>query len=100
MPQVMYSFFDEYAFSGKTVISFNSHGGTGFSGSVEKIAQRTHARAAVFTETEGGEDDIPTERSLTPIDTLRYNITVLSVDAPTGDLLTSVDFSSPGGYGR
>ena len=39
MPQVMYSFFDEYDFSGKTVIPFNSHGGSGFSGSVQKIAE-------------------------------------------------------------
>ena len=39
MPQVMYSFFDEYDFSGKTVIPFNSHGGSGFSGSVQEIAE-------------------------------------------------------------
>ena len=39
MPQVMYSFFDEYDFSGKTIIPFNSHGGSGFSGSVEEIAE-------------------------------------------------------------
>lgn len=38
MPQMMYSFFDEYDFSGKTIIPFNSHGGSGFSGSVQKIA--------------------------------------------------------------
>ena len=39
MPQVMYSFFNEYDFSGKTIIPFNSHGGSQFSGSVEKIAE-------------------------------------------------------------
>lgn len=39
MPQVMYSFFNEYDFSGKTIIPFNSHGGSQFSGSVEKIAK-------------------------------------------------------------
>lgn len=39
MPQVMYSFFNEYDFSGKTIIPFNSHGGSRFSGSVEKIAE-------------------------------------------------------------
>lgn len=38
MPQMMYSFFDEYDFSGKTIIPFNSHGGSVFSGSVQKIA--------------------------------------------------------------
>lgn len=39
MPQVMYSFFDAYDFSGKTIIPFNSHGGSGFSGSLEEIAE-------------------------------------------------------------
>ncbi|MDD6085820.1 MAG: flavodoxin [Oscillospiraceae bacterium] len=39
MPQIMYSFFNEYDFSGKTIIPFNSHGGSGFSGSVQKIAE-------------------------------------------------------------
>lgn len=39
MPQMMYSFFDEYDFSGKTIIPFNSHGGSGFYGSVQKIAE-------------------------------------------------------------
>lgn len=39
MPQAMYSFFDEYDFSGKTIIPFNSHGGSGFSGSVQEIAE-------------------------------------------------------------
>ena len=39
MPQMMYSFFDEYDFSGKTIIPFNSHGGSGFSGSVQEIAK-------------------------------------------------------------
>lgn len=39
MPQMMYSFFDEYDFGGKTIIPFNSHGGSGFSGSVQEIAE-------------------------------------------------------------
>lgn len=39
MPQLMYSFFSEYDLSGKTIIPFNSHGGSGFSGSVEEIAE-------------------------------------------------------------
>ncbi|MDE7363285.1 MAG: flavodoxin [Ruminococcus sp.] len=39
MPQMMYSFFEEYDFSGKTIIPFNSHGGSGFSGSVQEIAE-------------------------------------------------------------
>ena len=39
MPQLMYSFFSEYDLSGKTIIPFNSHGGSGFSGSVEEIEE-------------------------------------------------------------
>lgn len=39
MPMVIYSFFDEYDFSGKTVIPFVTHGGSGFSQSVETIAE-------------------------------------------------------------
>lgn len=37
MPQPMYSFFEEYDFSGKTIIPFNSHGGSGFSGTISTI---------------------------------------------------------------
>lgn len=38
MPMAIYSFFDEYDFSGKTVIPFVTHGGSRFSQSVETIA--------------------------------------------------------------
>lgn len=37
MPMVIYSFFDEYDFSGKTVIPFVTHGGSRFSQSVKTI---------------------------------------------------------------
>ena len=37
MPQVLYSFFDEYDFSGKTIIPFNVHNGSRFSGTIETI---------------------------------------------------------------
>ncbi|MBQ9868939.1 MAG: flavodoxin [Ruminococcus sp.] len=49
MPQVMYSFFDEYDFSGKTIIPFNSHGGSQFSGSIEKIT-KLEPNANVITD--------------------------------------------------
>ncbi|MCM1222070.1 MAG: flavodoxin [Lachnospiraceae bacterium] len=39
MPMALYSFFDEYDLSGKTVIPFNSHGGSGFSQTVQSIAE-------------------------------------------------------------
>lgn len=38
MPMAMYSFFDKYDFTGKTLIPFSSHGGSGWSGTVDDIA--------------------------------------------------------------
>lgn len=39
MPMILYSFFDEYDFSGKTIIPFNTHGGSGFSGTISTIKE-------------------------------------------------------------
>lgn len=39
LPQVMYSFFDEYDFSGKTIVPFNSHNGSRFSGTIQTIEE-------------------------------------------------------------
>lgn len=39
MPMILYSFFDEYDFSGKTIIPFNIHGGSGFSGTISTIKE-------------------------------------------------------------
>lgn len=49
MPQAMYSFFDEYDFSGKTIIPFNSHNGSRFSGTIEMI-QKLEPNANVITD--------------------------------------------------
>ena len=49
MPQVLYSFFDEYDFSGKTIIPFNVHNGSRFSGTIETI-QELEPDAAVITD--------------------------------------------------
>ena len=49
MPQILYSFFDEYDFSGKTIIPFNSHNGSQFSGTIETI-QEQEPDAAVITD--------------------------------------------------
>lgn len=49
LPQVMYSFFDEYDFSGKTIIPFNSHNGSRFSGTIETI-QELEPDATVITD--------------------------------------------------
>ena len=37
MPQPLYTFLEEYDFSGKTIIPFKSHGGSGFSNTIEEI---------------------------------------------------------------
>lgn len=37
MPMIMYTFFDTYDFSGKTIIPFNTHGGSGFSNTINTI---------------------------------------------------------------
>lgn len=37
MPMIMYSFFDEYNLSGKTIVPFSTHGGSGLAGTVEEI---------------------------------------------------------------
>lgn len=39
MPMVMYSFFEEYDFSGKTIIPFNVHNGSRFSGIIDMILE-------------------------------------------------------------
>lgn len=39
MPQALYSFFDEYDFSGKTIIPFNSHNGSRFSNTIQTIQE-------------------------------------------------------------
>ena len=37
LPMPLYTFFEEYDFSGKTIIPFVMHGGSGFSGTVSTI---------------------------------------------------------------
>jgi flavodoxin len=49
LPQVMYSFFDEYDFSGKTIIPFNSANGSQFSGTIGTI-QELEPNATVITD--------------------------------------------------
>lgn len=39
MPYILYTFFETYDFSGKTIVPFNTHGGSGFSGTQETIAR-------------------------------------------------------------
>lgn len=39
MPMIIYTFLDEYDLSGKTIAPFNTSGGSGFSGSLDTIAE-------------------------------------------------------------
>lgn len=49
MPMAMYSFFEEYDFSGKTIIPFNVHNGSRFSGTIATI-QELEPEAKVITD--------------------------------------------------
>lgn len=49
MPMALYSFFDEYDFSGKTIIPFNVHNGSRFSGTIDTI-QGLEPEAEVVTD--------------------------------------------------
>ena len=49
MPMVLYSFFEEYDFSGKTIIPFNSHNGSRFSSTIDTIA-KLEPEATVVTD--------------------------------------------------
>lgn len=49
MPMVMYSFFEEYDFSGKTVIPFNVHNGSRFSSTISTI-QELEPNASVIED--------------------------------------------------
>lgn len=39
MPMAMNTFFEEYDFNGKTIIPFSSHGGSGFSSTIDQITE-------------------------------------------------------------
>ena len=39
MPMILYTFLEEYDLSGKTIVPFNTHGGSGFSNTIATIAE-------------------------------------------------------------
>lgn len=39
MPMILYTFLEEYDLSGKTIVPFNTHGGSGFSNTIQTIAE-------------------------------------------------------------
>lgn len=49
LPMPVYSFFDEYDFSRKTIIPFVTHGGSGFSGTIQTI-QKLEPEATVIED--------------------------------------------------
>lgn len=64
LPQVMYSFFDEYDFSGKTIIPFNVHIGSRLSGTVNTIKElepNANVAADAFTINERNVPDAAAE---------------------------------------
>ena len=40
MPMILYTFLDQYDLSGKTIVPFNVHGGSGFSDTIQEIARK------------------------------------------------------------
>lgn len=63
LPQIMYSFFDEYNFSGKTIIPFNSHNGSRFSGTIETIQELEPDATVVTDGFTVNEKDVPDAKS-------------------------------------
>lgn len=57
MPMILYSFFDEYDLSGKRIITFNTHGGSGFSETAETI-RKLEPEASVEEGLSISRDDI------------------------------------------
>lgn len=64
MPQILYTFMETYDFSGKTVIPFSTHGGSGLSGTVSTI-RNTLSNASIeenaFTISRNNMERAPSE---------------------------------------
>ena len=64
LPMPMHTFFDEHDFGSKTVVPFNTHGGSGLSGTVEVITgllPETTVSQNAFTISQNDMDNAPTE---------------------------------------
>lgn len=61
MPQILYTFFDTYDFSGKTIIPFGTHGGSGFAGTPDTI-KKLEPNAAIHEGLTISRDDIQEAR--------------------------------------
>ena len=58
MPMPLYSFFDEYDFSGKTIIPFCTHGGSRFSDAIKTIRE-LEPKATVLNGHSVARDRVP-----------------------------------------
>lgn len=58
MPMVMFTMFDKVDFGGKTIVPFNTHGGTGFSSSLKHM-QRFAPKALITEGIEVLDEDVP-----------------------------------------
>lgn len=66
MPMVMYSFFEQYDLSGKTLIPFTTHGGSRFSDSLREIKRlqpnaKLISKGLAISRDDVADDDIPEE---------------------------------------
>lgn len=59
LPMVMYSFFNEYDFSGKTIIPFNVHNGSRFSRTIETIQELEPGATVITDGFTVNENDVP-----------------------------------------
>ena len=64
MPQILYTFFELYDFTGKTVIPFSTHGGSGLAGTVSTIKNKLTGANVIqnaFTISRNNMEQAPTE---------------------------------------
>lgn len=64
MPQILYTFLEIYDFSGKTVIPFSTHGGSGLSGTVSTIKNKlskAEVKSNAFTMSRDDMEQAPEE---------------------------------------
>lgn len=64
MPQILYTFLESYDFSGKTIIPFSTHGGSGLAGTVGTISEKLDSATVIenaFTLSRNSMDTAPTE---------------------------------------
>lgn len=59
LPMPLYTFLEEYDFSGKNIIPFTSHGGSGFSGTIQTIADMQPDAVIIDNGLSVSRNDVP-----------------------------------------